>query len=65
MAGVLVMITVLVTNPWVQSFIGLKKISYHENLLASMDLYTHGLSQLINVCYQVTATKHAANNYDS
>jgi hypothetical protein len=43
-AGVLVMITVPVINPWVQSFIGLKKISHHESLLASMDLYTHGLS---------------------
>ena len=64
-AEILVIITVPIANPWVQSFIGLKKISHHENLLASMSLYTHGLSWLVNVCCQVTTTEHAANNYDS
>ena len=65
MAGIFIIITVPMANPWVQSFIGLKKISHHENLLVSMSLYTHELSSLINVCCQVTAVEHAANNYNS
>ena len=59
------MITIPMTNPWVQSFIGLKKINHHENMLASMDLYTYGLSWLINVCCQVTAIEYSANSHDS
>ena len=31
--GILVMITIQVANPWLQSFIGLRKICHHDNLL--------------------------------
>ena len=43
-AGIRVIIIVPVANPWVQSFIGLKKANHSDNLLASMSLYTYGLN---------------------
>ena len=44
MTGILAMITVQAANPWVQNFIGLKKICHHDNLLVSVSFYTFRLS---------------------
>jgi hypothetical protein len=60
----LVMITVQAANPWVQSFIGLRKICHHDNLFVSVGFYTFGLSWLKYVCCQVTAAGHATNSCD-
>jgi hypothetical protein len=61
---ILVMITVQAANPWVQSFIGLRKICHHDNLLVLVGFYTFGLSWPKYVCCQVTAAGHAANSCD-
>ena len=62
--GTLVMIAIQAANQWVQSFIGLRKICHHDNLLVLIGFYTFGLSWLKYVCCQVTAAGHAANSCD-